>query len=302
MTNSVSDKSHRVTFSDRLVGRGSPLRSMASFMALTVLLLLSTEPLHCQNDALRIDGKGNVGIGTPTPSAPLQVNGDAKVDKDLTVGSELKAKTADIDGNLKAKTASINGNLSSSGAIRLTQTTGGELQLQYIKSTEGNNAIHRIGFADGVGNWMSWTQFGTNGSYIAGNLGIGTSPAEKARLSVNGDIKLGGNADDYASASLENLRMLRGTVHANGAILAGKGFTVAHPKTGVYQIKFQQGSFSGLPSATANQLALQTDSLITDNALIDSVTTVGMTVYVGAAGKDNNRLDRSFSFIVMGPR
>jgi hypothetical protein len=99
---------------------------MASFMALTVLLLLSTKPLHSQNDALRIDDKGNVGIGTPTPSAPLQVNG------------------------------------------------------------------------------MSWTQFETNGSYIAGNLGIGRSPAEKARLSVNGDIKLGGNADDYASASSEN--------------------------------------------------------------------------------------------------
>jgi hypothetical protein len=302
MTNLTSGQSHRVMFIGRIARQGCSLSSLLGSLALTGALLVATKPLYSQNDALRIDDKGNVGIGTQTPSAPLEVNGDVKVNKSLTVGSGLTIGPAPKDNPT---------DLFSRTALRLTQATGGQLMLQYLKTTTktdaGTNDIHRIGFADSVGNWITWSEFSTNNTYVRGNLGVGIEPRKPKEpkemksvlLTVDGDVMLGKDAGDYAPASSENLRMVRGTVDENGKPIAGAGFTVAHPSTGEYRITFAN-PFSGLPSATANQLALGTGSEITDNALIGSVANNGMTVYVGAAS--NKRIDRSFSFIVMGPR
>jgi hypothetical protein len=120
----------------------------------------------------------------------------------------------------------------------------------------------------------------------------------------NQNIKVG---TDYASASLENLRMVRGTVRTDNAdsdkakavIVAGAGFDVKRTKQGEFLIKFIV-PFSKLPSATASQLAKATNSDALDNALLNDVNETRMIVYVG--GSDGKRYDRSFSFIVMFPK
>jgi len=82
---------------------------------------------------------GNLGVGAEAPEAKLQVAGDGKFSGNVQIGK----------------------------AIRLTEG-GGELRLQYKK--EGNS--DRIGFADGDGNWLSWSEYQTGSSYIKGDLTI----------------------------------------------------------------------------------------------------------------------------------
>lgn len=68
----------------------------------------------------------------------------------------------------------------------------------------------------------------------------------------------------------------------------------------MYRIEFEAGSFSGPPSVTASQLAVDEDSWVTDDALPGSVNEGGVTVYLGSAR--DKRIDWQFSFIATGPR
>jgi hypothetical protein len=324
LIDAISGQSRGVPFIGLFGRRCSSWGYFVSSLALAAVVFLPTKPLYSQ-DAIRIDEKGNVGIGTQTPTTPLDVNGDAKVNKNLSVGSQLS-----VGSEIKAVPAPKEGenSMASGAAIQLFQGVG-KLQLRYVRTTGKDGQIDRIGFAPPNGSWMTWSEFQTNNMYIGGNLGIGTDPTAK-KLTVNGDVKASGNLDlsgsltsgasissvgditskgniklgengsMYASASAENLRMVRGSVDQYGNILAGRGFTVGHPHTGVYVITFTKGSFSDLPSVTASQVAVGGDSWVTDNALPGSVTKDGMTVYLGSY-KDK-RLDRPFSFTVMGPR
>jgi hypothetical protein len=45
-------------------------------------------------------------------------------------------------------------------------------------------------------------------------------------------------------------RMVGGTVGANGTVIAGSGFTVAHPYPGWYELRFLNGSVRGCVAVT----------------------------------------------------
>lgn len=63
-------------------------RGDTSLIAVSILQLDAGAP----PDSIRVDQNGNVGLGTATPSATLQVAGDAVVDGDFTAGSSRDIK------------------------------------------------------------------------------------------------------------------------------------------------------------------------------------------------------------------
>ncbi len=346
--------------------RGRRLFRNPAFSLLTVIVAvpLTFGVLSAQQaskpDVLSIDQNGNVGINQPKPEKTLDVNGNTMIRGVTQINPSTGAAVLQMSSK---------------------ETGYGTLKLQYLLDKDKANPLdegnHSIGFGDGVGNWLLWSEYsknGTHNAYIKGNLGIGTGtpnfplsfpstlgdkigfwggegnhyglgiqgkllqihtpekesdiafgygssgsftetmritgngsvgigtkdPDPKAKLQVNGDIKLGGDGSMYASAAPENLRIVRGNVNADGTIKNGAGFTVEHRKdSGVFTIRFQN-KFSDVPSATASQIALEATSSTLDNVLIGSLTTDAATFYLGNSG--GTKTDRSFSFIVMGPR
>jgi len=103
-----------------------------------------------------------------------------------------------------------------------------------------------------------------------------------------------GNAGELRAASgEENLRMLRGTLNANGTIALGAGFLATRAGTGTYQVNFNP-AFSGVPTVTVTP---QGASLY----VFVSGTTAGAT-FINVRNTFNTATDAVVNFIVLGAR
>ncbi len=78
-------------------------------------------------------------------------------------------------------------------------------------------------------------------------------------LSVQGDVKLGSNAELFCPGGGENLRIIRGTVQPNGAILFGSGFTISRTQPGRYIVSWTT-SFAQVPTVIVNKSNSEGDS------------------------------------------
>jgi len=110
-----------------------------------------------------------------------------------------------------------------------------------------------------------------------------------------GSLKLGSNSQFNATVADENLRIIRGTINADGTIAAGSGFTVFH-FVGNYDITFTT-PFSSTPTVTATPFYVLNHDHI---ALLGPVTISSaeiQTLYPGSSGSDV-----AISFIAIGPR
>jgi hypothetical protein len=127
-------------------------------------------------------------------------------------------------------------------------------------------------------------------------VGIGTtSPA--AKLDVRGDVKLGSTGQYFAPGGVENLRILRGRIGSNGAVLSGSGFTCSRTAAGLYLITYAT-TFPSTPTMTLSPSVGATGGPY--NAHTNGITTVAAGVRIMTGSGTN--IDDAFDFIIIGPR
>ena len=116
-------------------------------------------------------------------------------------------------------------------------------------------------------------------------------------VEVQGDLRLGFGGQFHASAGEERLRIIRGTVNANGAREQGAGFTANRISEGVYRITFST-PFFGPPNVTA------TARTNVSHGFVAQVAGAGEThVDVSVRRtRDDKPYPHSFEFIAIGPR
>jgi hypothetical protein len=235
-------------------------------------------------DAVIVSNDGNVGIGTATPAVPLQIarDLDAVLVLQDTGPAATQAGYLSFWNNAPAETAWVGFGTPGSPHFSMANgRVGGDIEL--FSGTGG-----RVRLATSV------TALTVNS---AGSVGIGTE-TPLSKLDVRGDIRLGSAGQYRAAAGEENLRIVRGTVGELGNVLRGAGFTVDHSTTATYIIHFNV-AFAGVPSvtATAGRDGVQLPSIV---AMTDGTSTTAVTIIVRSS--DEYWVDRSFSFIAVGPR
>jgi hypothetical protein len=233
-------------------------------------------------DALFVDGGGEVGIGTTLPAARLHV-------------------VSAPDDEVPPRLESTGGNRFSAGWDFYHNGVG----KGYVGVPDANAGIApgELALFGGPGVKVSlWGgQIRALTTDTAGNVGIGTdTPA--ARLDVRGDIRLGPGGQLRATSSEENLRIVRGLVSKDGAVLRGTGFQVAHDPGRRYFITLDT-PFAGSPVVTSSVEAAVSSAggifngyVVVDNAAAGSID---ILIY----SEDSiGTVDRDFHFIAIGPR
>jgi hypothetical protein len=171
-------------------------------------------------------------------------------------------------------------------------------------------------FALTAGTAGPWSSNGSNAFYNAGNVGIGIATPQRklhvlgdvlaiGNVEVSGDVNMGVGRQYHAASGEEfNLRIVRGTIAATGAIRAGSGFTAAWSLTSpgdraLCTITFNT-PFASTPTVTA------TKELQTIPAMIftDGVTagSAGIRALFLQPNGDQVFGQADFSFIAVGQR
>ena len=204
---------------------------------------------------------GNVGIGTAAPTFPLDVHGPLQI---VSTGDQADVLWLATERSWVFRQAGTG-----AGTALKLESIGGGGNKNFLIQTDG---------AVGVG------------------VGI-TVP--NAKLDVRGDIALGPTGQLRAAAGEENLRIVRGIVAPDGGIVAGTGFTVAHPpNSGVYTITFTP-SFAGTPSVTAT---VHRDEIEDPKIAMIQIPSSGSVQILTYRVGDAITVANPFHFIAVGPR
>lgn len=226
--------------------------------------------------AVLVDSTGNVGIGSAAPLAPLHVAFPAPLlflqDSDNAglgqVGLVSFRDSAAVETGWLGFGSSGNAN-----ATFMNNRAGGYTAL-------GAGALERLIVTP------------------AGSVGIGTA-SPLATLEVRGNIRFGSAGQFSPAAGEENLRIIRGVVNFDGAILIGSGFTVSHPSVGRYTITFNT-PFTGAATVTATAENQGTDG--EKVVQMNGVSSASATVVTRLIELGGGLQDITFHFIAVGPR
>lgn len=253
---------------------------------------------------------------TLTPRQPITAAPIAGVAAALSRSTSLPAGDTVISGpqgelqtgslTLRAPGAATDNNSGSAGGLlRLVAGNANTAASQPPVGTSLGNDVHIIA-GDNVFGSFSGLFWNGNIQFFAGDfqpermrivgdngfVGIGTTNPTQ-RLDVRGSIALGSAGELRAAGGVEDLRIIRGTINANGSVAFGSGFTVTRTGTGTYRVNFNT-PFSSFPSVTITPEGGAFYVFVSNNSLTSVVLNVRNTF--------NAANDTALHFTVLGPR
>jgi len=287
---------------------------------------------------------GNVGIGNAAaPSVALDVTGAIKASTTIAAGTSIAANglsgyvftgIGDTDGGLFSPAdGTVTLKTDNTERVRVNPlgnvgigTTNPQVPLSFSDAMGDKISLNGgpAGYGFGMAASTLWIHSDSSASDVAfgygsalnrnetmrikgnGNVGIGTT-TPTVKLDVAGDIKSNGKSVPVAE---ENLRIVRGSISSNGAILAGGGFQVKYKdpsigtdgRQGFYWITFNT-PFSGAPTATVS---------LDSASMQSSMQAAGTPITAGCGSsrteinvlimKGSSETPAGFSFIAIGPR
>jgi hypothetical protein len=233
-------------------------------------------------NAVIVDNNGKVGIGTaaPTHSVHVAAAGPTIALQDTNAASQQAGYVSYRDAANIERAWVGYGTAGSPHFSIVNSRTGGDIVL----SNFGGGSVRALSLTVAP----------------SGSVGIGTI-APAAALDVRGNIRLGSSGQFFATASEENLRMVRGSVNVSSAgpsisITAGTGFTPTVISRGRYQVVFAT-PFNGAPTVTATAKAGNCDYI----GVIESVSSTGAVILVKVDACGDGAWS-GFNFIAVGPR
>jgi len=256
-----------------------------------------------------------VGIGKANPATTLDVNGSATIASNLvvkglasfgsnflvlgpanfltnlTVSGTALALSLNVLSDATAASLNVTGDAT---AARLGVGTNAPATALHVAAA-GDTEISAQSTDSGGRRWtLQSSGAGTPG--LTGSFQIIDRTAVASRLIIDTAGKVGVSTNNlFVTGGGENLRIVRGTVNADGSVVSGAGFTVSKAGTGLYTITFTT-AFQDTPAVTATAV---TDGVTSLDTL--AAGSFGCGVHAGSV-VGGNRADRQFSFIAIGSR
>ncbi|MEI7513161.1 MAG: tail fiber domain-containing protein [bacterium] len=218
-------------------------------------------------ERIRILNNGNIGIGTTTPSAKLQITGTAGSADIFAVSSSTNSRlfTIGANGNVGIGTAAPSAKLTILGGSLVVRELDDENDALRFDAGNVSSALRM--YSNGALNTQIHSDTGNPTYFNAGNVGIGnTTPS--AKLHITGTA---GSADIFAVSSSTNSRLF--TIGANGNV--GVGTSTPVSKLSVVGDSYVSGNstigdklyFSGASSYSIDAIGGQLNFKLNNNAV-----------------------------------
>ncbi len=299
---------------------------------------LSVTGAAIYGDVLGVTGKATLSddldvIGNASVGGTFTATGSSMFGDDLSVaGNTTLSGTLGVSGSATLNLGLTIGNGSSAaGTIAINEDTDDGtnkviLQAQAMASDYtltlpvDDGTSGQVLSTDGSGN-LSWAEDG-GASQLNDLSDVSiSSPSEGDVMYYNGSnwIKLAAGSDGQVltlsggvptwatlgggsggiASDESGLKIIRGTVNANGTIASGSGFTVTKNGTGDYTINFSS-AFSGTPTAVVTPVDNSLETCMVDIVYVHSMSTSGFDLIMGD-WQNVVFYDLDFTFIVIGP-
>jgi len=302
---------------------GSPVSSRITHSAVGVTNGLFTVPLDFSADPftganrwldieVRTAGGGTFTLLTPrqpltpTPYAVTaltaltakQVPGVSGNALHAVDGSPQNAVFVNNDGNVGIGTTSPQERFdlrSGDGSYLRVDIENGDIKAN--GGTDGHFGIFNDGPAAGGTHLIGE---GLSRLFVAntGNVGIGTfTPA--AKLDVQGEVRMGPGGRLLAAGGDQALRILQGSIDADGSVVFGAGFSSVRLATGGYRVKFVRNFEEGTAPVVIANVAGSSNDNTPLVAMFGNANNSSVDIDIRRTS-NGDRVARYFNFMVIG--